>query len=127
VSADTPKQITIELPIPVDIGEITVLPSANCGDGTSATAGSFHIDVSTDGTTYNEVASGETTFATAGDLQSPTLTGSTDGIQFVRYRIDAPLVLVDTATYGDNPCPGAFSGCDFEDSVEVEVYGTPSP
>jgi hypothetical protein len=74
------------------------------------------------------VASGTTTFDTAGDLQSPTLTGSTDGIEFVRYWIDLPLVLQDTATYGPNPCPGGgFSGCAFEDSVEIEVYGTPSP
>jgi hypothetical protein len=127
-TADTPKQITIQLPAPVDISAITVLPSANCGDGTSATAGAYHIEVSTDGNAYTEVASGTTTFDTAGDLQSPTLTGSTDGIEFVRYWIDLPLVLQDTATYGPNPCPGGgFSGCAFEDSVEIEVYGTPSP
>jgi hypothetical protein len=130
VGPDTPKQITVQLPVPVDISAISVLPTANCGDGTSATAGAYHIEVSVDGTngSYNEVASGETTFDTAGDVQTPTLSGSTDNIQFVRYWIDAPLVLVDTAHYGSNPCPGGgFSGCDFEDSVELEVYGTASP
>jgi extracellular elastinolytic metalloproteinase len=128
VTSDTPKQITVQLPVPVDISEITVLPTATCGDGTSATAGSFRIEVSTDGTTFDEVASGETTFDTAGEVQSPTLSGSTNGIGFVRYWIDAPLVLVDTAHYGANPCPGGgFSGCVFEDSVEIEVYGTATP
>jgi extracellular elastinolytic metalloproteinase len=127
IGPDTPKQITIQLPVPVDISAITVLPTANCGDGTSASAGSYHVEVSTDGNTFNTVASDDLTFDEVGDVQTPPLSGSTDGIQYVRYWIDAPLVLVDTATYGANPCPGAFSGCDFEDSVEVEVYGVPSP
>jgi hypothetical protein len=128
-TAHTSRQITVALPVSVDISEITVLPTANCGDGTSATAGAYRIEVSTDdGATFNEVASGETTFDTAGDVQSPSLTGSTDGVEFVRYWIDLPLVLVDTAHYGSDPCPGGgFSGCAFEDSVELEVYGSASP
>jgi extracellular elastinolytic metalloproteinase len=128
VGPDTPKQITVQLPNPVDISSITLLPMANCGDGQSASTGSYHIEVSTDGTTYNTVASDDLTFDEVTQLQTPTLTGSTDGIEFVRFWIDAPLVMVDTDTYGANPCPGGgFSGCDFEDAVEIEVYGTASP
>jgi hypothetical protein len=128
IGPDTPKQITIQLPNPVDISAITLLPLANCGDGQSASTGSYHIEVSTDGNTYNTVASDDLTFDEVTELQTPTLSGSTDGIEFVRFWIDAPLVMVDTAAYGTNPCPGGgFSGCDFEDAVEIEVYGAASP
>jgi len=127
VSSDTPKQVTIQLPVAVDLDSVSVLPAANCGDGTSATAGAFHVETSVDGTNFTEVASSTTTFNTAGDVQTLPVSGAgTTGVEFVRYWIDAPLVLVDTATYGSNPCPGPFSGCDFEDSVEIGVYGVPS-
>lgn len=122
---DTPKYIAVKLPNAVDISAITVNPTANCGDGLSASAGAYHVEVSTDGVTYTEVSSGEFVAADRGRANEVDLTGSVDGIEYVRYWIDAPMVLTDTDTYGEDACNsgGAFSGCDWEDTVEVEVYG----
>ena len=42
-------------------------------------------------------------------------------MRFVRYTMkDSQVNQVGT-------CPGNFSGCDFIDSSELEVYGAPAP
>ena len=125
---DTPKQVTIQLPEPVDVSSITVDPTANCGDGPSASTGAFRVEVSTDGTAFTEVSDGEFSADDLGQANEVPLTGSTDGVLYVRYWIDAPLVLVDTDAYGEDACSsgGDFSGCDYQDAVELEVYGAPA-
>jgi extracellular elastinolytic metalloproteinase len=129
VGPDTPKQMTIELPVAVDVTSITVNPTANCGDGLSASTGAFHIEVSSNGTDFTEVADGEFLAADRGHANAVTLTAPTDNVSFVRYWIDAPMVLIDTDTYGADACNsgGAFSGCTFQDVTEVEVYGAEVP
>ncbi len=125
VSPKTPKSITIKLPKPVNINEISVNPTATCGDGLSASTGRYRVAVSTDGSTYATVSSGEFFAADRGHYNSIPLSGNLAGVRFVRFTIRAPMVLVDTATYGQNPCPGGgYSGCDYQDLTEIEVYGT---
>ena len=52
--------------------------------------------------------------------------GAPSGTRFVRFTIEAPLVLTDPF-YPSNPCPeGSYSGCHFEDVTEVGVYGSVS-
>jgi hypothetical protein len=84
--------------------------------------------VSTTGSTYTEVASGKFVAADRGHYNTVSLSGSTDSVKFVRFTIRAPMVLTDTATYGDNACstPDAFSGCTYESVTEIEVYGSAS-
>ena len=42
-------------------------------------------------------------------------------VQFVRFTMRRPQVVEAGGT-----CPGPFSGCDFMDMSELEVYGAPS-
>jgi extracellular elastinolytic metalloproteinase len=55
------------MPVPVDVSEIAIDPTANCGDGGSASTGQFRLETSTDGTAYAEAATG--TFGPANRLQ----------------------------------------------------------
>jgi hypothetical protein len=127
VSSQTPKSITIKLPRAVDINRITVNPTAVCGDGLSASTGAYQVDVSSNGTTFTKVSSGNFYAADRGRYNTVPLSGNTNAVQYVRFTIRAPMVLTDTATYGSNPCPGGgYSGCDFEDLTEIEVYGSAS-
>jgi extracellular elastinolytic metalloproteinase len=125
VGPDTTKFITIKLPTVVDVTTIAINPTAICGDGLSASSGSYTVEVSSNGTDFTEVADAEFVAADRGHNNVITLTGSTDAIQYVRYSITAPMVLTDEATYGADACNsgGAFSGCTYQDVTEVEVYG----
>ena len=123
----TPKFMVVKLPVPIDISAITVNPTAICGDGLSASAGAYHVEVSADGTAFTEVASGEFVAADRGHANEVDLTGSTDGIQYVKYWIDKPMVFTDPVSYPADACiVGGYSGCDYEDTTEVEVYGVPT-
>jgi hypothetical protein len=117
----TPVFVIVKLPRPIDIREIAIDPTAACGDGASAATGPFSVETSPDGVTWASAASGTFTPADVGHFSSPTLSpASTAGVQFVRYTMrDSQVDQVGT-------CPGAFSGCDFIDSRELEVYGGPA-
>ena len=52
----------------------------------------------------------------------PLAAGSTAGVKFVRYT----MIGTQVADLGGT-CPGPFSGCDFMDSTELEVFGAPTP
>jgi len=43
-------------------------------------------------------------------------------VNFVRFTMLSPQLPGDPATL----CPGPFSGCQFLDMSEIEVYGAPS-
>lgn len=126
VSANTPKSVTIQLASAVNISQITVNPTATCGDGLSASTGGYQVDVSTDGTTFTKVSAGQFVAADRGHYNSVKLKGVPAAVQYVRFAIRAPMVLTDTASYGADACNsgGSFSGCAFEDLTEIEVYGT---
>jgi hypothetical protein len=118
-SAATPKAITIALPKPVQISQLAIDPSAICGDAGSASTGDYRIETSTDGTTWLPAAVGTFTPADRGRLNLVTpAPDSAAGARFVRFTMVRPQVFQVGA------CPGAFSGCDFMDLTEIEVYGT---
>jgi hypothetical protein len=117
----TPKSITIHLPTAVDIAEVSVNPSAICGDGGSASTGDYKVEVSTDGSTFSQVAAGTFTPANRGQMNDVTLSGATSAITDVRFTMVTPQV------FQVGSCPGAFSGCDFMDMTEIAVYGTAAP
>jgi len=114
----TPKFVVIKLPVPVDVTEIAVDPTANCGDGGSASTGQFQLETSADGTTYTVAATG--TFGPANRLQLnsvPLAAGTTQGVQYIRWTSITPQI-----PGGFPSCPG-FAGCTFMDTTEIEVYG----
>jgi extracellular elastinolytic metalloproteinase len=126
VSPQTPKSITIALPKPVTISEITVDPSNTCADGGSAATGGYKLETSSDGgTTWTLQHESRFTIADRGRLNTVPLdaTASLANVTTVRFTMEDPQVF-DDAVGGPDACPGAFSGCDFVDMSEIEVYGT---
>jgi extracellular elastinolytic metalloproteinase len=122
-TANTPKFIVLELPVAIDISTFGVDPSNTCGDSPSASTGDFKIETSTDGTTYQVAASGTFTPSDLGKVNTVTpASGTTAGVRFVRFTMINPQVFQISGA----SCPGPFSGCDFMDMSELEVYGSPS-
>ena len=127
-SADTPKAITITLPQAVDVSTVEVNPTANCGDGASASTGDYTVSISQDGgNTWSAPIAGSFVAADRGHLNAVTLPGNTAGVTDVRFTMVAPQVFTDMGTYDPGSCPGPFSGCDYQDVTEIEVFGAPSP
>jgi hypothetical protein len=122
-TSDGAKFITIKLPQPVDLTEFAVDPNATCGDGASASTKDFKIETSTDGGTFVESAAGSfpSDRSANGHLNPIAVgAGTGDNVQFVRFTMLTPNLLPEQV------CPGPFSGCDFMDMSEIEVYGTAS-
>jgi extracellular elastinolytic metalloproteinase len=118
-TADTPKSITIALPKPVTISQFAVDPSATCGDGGSASTGDYTIETTTNGTTWVKSAGGTFTAADRGrlNLVAPAA-GTGTAVTAIRFTMVTPQV------FQVGECPGPFSGCDFMDLSEIEVYGS---
>jgi hypothetical protein len=76
------------------------------------------VETSADGTAFTEATSGTFTPADRGHFTRIPL--DLTGVRFVRY------VMEDSQVNQVGTCPGNFSGCDFIDSRELEVYGTPT-
>jgi len=122
VGPGTPKSIVVSLPRAVNITEFQLNPSAVCGDGASASTRDWNIAVSTDGTTFTQVASGTYGIAERGKMNSIPLATPANGVTAVRFTMASPQVF-DPAVGGPLACPGAFSGCTFMDMTEVAAYG----
>jgi extracellular elastinolytic metalloproteinase len=76
--------------------------------------------VSADGTAWTAASEGTFTLADRGTLNPLTPTGSANGVRFVKFT----MLGNQTPDFANN-CPGgAFSGCQFTDLTEIEVYGT---
>ncbi len=117
-----PKAAVIALPIAVNVVDIQINPSNNCGDAGSGSTGDYMVETSVDGTTWVVANSGHFGVANRGKMNSvPLAGGSTAGVRFVRWT----MIGSQTADSGGT-CPGPFSGCDFMDSTEVAVYGAPA-
>ena len=117
-----PKQIVIKMPTTVDISELTINPSNTCGDAGSASTGDYMLETSPDGVTWTLASSGHFTPAQRHPNTIAMAAGSTAGVQFVRFTMEGTQVVDLGGT-----CPGNFSGCDFMDSTELEVFGAPTP
>jgi extracellular elastinolytic metalloproteinase len=115
-----PKEIVIELSQAVDVAEVVINPSATCGDAGSASTGDYRLETSTDGTTWVLANQGHFGVADRKPTTVPLAAGSTADVGFVRYT----MISTQVADLGGT-CPGNFSGCDFMDSTELAVYGTP--
>ena len=117
-----PVHVVVKLPQAVDVTQVAIDPSGTCGDAGSASTSGYSLETSTDGTTWTTASSGTFGLADRNRFSSPTLApGSSTGVRYVRYTMKDSQV----AAAGGS-CPGPYSGCDFIDSRELEVYGTPS-
>ena len=119
-TSDGAKFIVIKLPQPVDLTQFAVDPNATCGDGASASTKDYKIETSTDG--VNFAVSNQGSFpsdrSAKGHLNPlPVAAGTGDNVQYVKFTMLTPNLLPTQV------CPGPFSGCDFMDMSEIEVYG----
>jgi hypothetical protein len=97
-------------------------PSATCGDGGSASTGQYSIETSTDGSTWTPAAAGTFSSADRGRLNPLTPAAGSATARYVRFTI-----LGNQTPDFANSCPGgAFSGCQYTDLTEIEVYGRPA-
>jgi extracellular elastinolytic metalloproteinase len=120
-TAMDPRFITVHLPAAVNITQLTINPTGNCGDDPSASTGDYRVETSSDGNTWTVAASGHFGVANRDTANTVPLTAGTTGVTFVRYTMLGTQVADEGGT-----CPGDLSGCDFVDSVELAVYGAPA-
>jgi hypothetical protein len=137
----TPKFVVVQLPQAVNVSEISVNPSNTCGDGGSASTRGFKVEVSTDGTTFTQVAKGVFYRGNRG-RENTVFSGTSAGVRFVKFWMLNPQVPIGADCTGPADCgadpdsnPGValrctpphvdptVSGCSFMDLSELEVYG----
>jgi extracellular elastinolytic metalloproteinase len=120
-----PKFVTVRLPLAVNIARFAVDPGNTCGDGDSASTRRFRIETSRDGTTFAVSASGRFGAADRHRLNPVTpAAGTGDNVKLVRFTMIDPQLLDRGKPL--ELCPGPFSGCQFMDMSELEVYGLAS-
>ena len=118
VPTPQPKVVVISLPTPVDVSEVVINPSNTCGDAGSASTSKYRLELSTDNVTWSAI---DGDFGVA-DRRRPAsrFPRARPTCRYVRYTMISTQVEDVAGT-----CPGNFSGCDFMDSTELAVYGTP--
>jgi extracellular elastinolytic metalloproteinase len=113
----------VRLPVAVNVSQFAVDPGNTCGDGGSASTKDFRIETSQDGTTFAVAASGSFGAVDRHRLNPVTpAAGTGDGVRVVRFTMINPQLPGSPLDL----CPGPFSGCQFLDMSEMEVYGLPS-
>jgi len=126
-----PKFVVVKLPHAVNVSTIGIDPGNTCGDAGSASTKDYTVETTTatvlPTTTWKVANSGSFVLADRHRLNplSPA-TGTAAGVTFVRFTMVNPQVPDDFATSCGNP-KLSFSGCQFMDMSELEVYGAPSP
>ncbi len=119
-----PRFVIVQLPQAVDIADVQINPSGTCGDGLSASTGKYSVETSPDGTNWTLASTPGAAFGGANRNQMNSIAlnpAATSGVEFLRYTMLGTQLHVSGGA-----CPGAFSACDFVDTVEFAVYGTPS-
>lgn len=119
-----PRFVIVKLPVAVDIADVQINPSGGCGDGLSASTGKYSVETSPDGTNWTLASTPGAAFdgSNRNRMNSIALNaGATDAVLYLRYTMLGTQLHVSGGS-----CPGAFSACDFVDTVEFAVYGTPS-
>jgi hypothetical protein len=105
----------------VDITDLVINPKSTCGDDTSASTGGYRVETSADGQTWTLAASGTFPAGTVTPTSVPVAAAASDGVGYVRYT----MLTTQGQDAGDCPAgqPPTESGCVFQDSTELAVYG----
>jgi hypothetical protein len=114
-----PKSVVISLPESITLTDLSIDPTAACGVAGSASAGDFLVEASPDGNTWTEVASGTFTPDQRFSYVDVPVDTPVDDVSFVRYTIESPQV----PGFATNCPDGAFDGCTYMSTTEVEVFG----
>ena len=120
----TPKYVVVKLPQAVNVSAIAVDPGNTCGDAGSASTKDYRVETTTStgltGATWQLASSGSFTAADRHRLNSLTPATGT-GVRSLRAVHDdqpaGPRRLRHTCAVG------GYTGCDFMDMSELEVYG----
>jgi hypothetical protein len=114
-----PKYITIKLPSTTKVTSFAVNPSNTCGDAGSASTGKYKIQTSPDGKSWTTTLKGEFTSADR-HLNQLEIDKPVSGVNYVKFWMLSPQV-----PDFEHTCPeGNYSGCQFTDMTEIEVFGT---
>ena len=111
------KQVTVRLPLRVDVTSFAIDPGATCGDDDSASTGTFEVLTSQNGAAFTRAAGGTFTAADNHRLNELAPSAAGNGVQFVRF-------LMKSTQRGST---AGTSGASFMDVSEVEVWGRPAP
>ena len=113
-----PKHITVKLPATVTVTALAINPSNTCGDAGSASTGLYKVEGSSNGTTWTTIDSGDFTGKprALNQIDVP----DTANLQYVKFTMLGNQV----PNFATNCPSGNFSGCQFTDMTEREVFGT---
>jgi extracellular elastinolytic metalloproteinase len=116
------QTIVLHLSAAVDVSDLVINPSATCGDDPSSSTGGYRVETSADGTTWTAAASGTFPAGTVTATPVALAAGTGTGIEYVRYT----MLTTQGQDAGDCPVgqPPSESGCVFQDSTELAVYGS---
>ena len=125
----TPKYVVVKLPNPVNVSAIAVDPGNTCGDAGSSSTKDYKVETTTatspTGATWQLASSGSFTATDRHRLNSLTpAAGTGSAVTFVRFTMVNPQVPGDFAT---TCAAGGYTGCDYMDMSELEVYGSSAP
>jgi extracellular elastinolytic metalloproteinase len=133
----TPKSVTIRLPVPVNVAAIAIDPGATCGDAGSSSTKDYMLETSTNGTTWTLQHTAMFDRSSRGVLNSVPLDvpASLGAVRYVRftelnpqvpYSSDNSLPPFGSEAVSTECGPGngnAYTGCQFMDMSELEVFG----
>ena len=102
------KEIVIQLPQAITLGEVRIDPSTGCGDPAAAAVAGFEVQVSANASTYSTVSQGTFTAASAGRANPVALGSRPAGVRYVKVRALST--------------QGASS---FMDLAEIQVFALP--
>jgi extracellular elastinolytic metalloproteinase len=119
-----PKAITIKLPQAIQLTDLAVDPTTQCGLGGSASVGDLTVETSPDGTTWTEAATATFDATNRFQYNEVPVSPPIDDVRYVRVTLNGPQV---PAPFTDH-CPTdpdgiVFSGCTYMVLTEVEAFG----
>jgi hypothetical protein len=119
-----PKSITIKLPQAIQLTDLAVDPTTQCGLGGSASAGDITVETSPDGSTFTEAATATFDATNRFQYNDVPVSSPVDDVRYLSVTINAPQV---PAPFTDH-CPTdpggiVYSGCTYMVLTEVEAFG----
>ncbi len=119
----TDKNMVVALGDSYDVTSFGIDPSAACGDGGSAATAGYHIETSPDGQDWTVADTGTFTGDNDGRINEIASGDGPIGVKYVKITLTSN----QTPDFANN-CPGGgYSGCQYVDLTEFQVYGTPAP